>query len=137
MEVAVDCSWVGDAGVGVAFAGVKATWGWVSSVSGACVGTGVAAAGACVGVFVASGAGVLAGNGAVAAPGPGVAVGTGSGVSVGSAPCVVGLGADVASSTGAGSVATASLGVGVVSPQASRAASTISAIHVEHRPVLH
>ena len=83
-----------DAGVGASFVGVGPGVG----VSDASVGTGVAGSGGCVRVVVASGFGELAGNGAVSAPGLGAAVGSGVDVT--------GLGADVAASVEAGTVAT-------------------------------
>ena len=104
-------------------------------VAGVGVGTGTVAVGvgvdvgAGVGSDVTSGAGVLAGNGVVAAPGPGVAVETACGVSDGSGAGITGLGADVAASAGAGTVATAAPGAGVCSPQASRAAKINRTIH--------
>ena len=60
---------------------------------------------------------------------PGVAVGTGSGVCGGSAAGVTGLGSDVAAPAEAGTVAIAPPGVGVCSPQASRAARITRAVH--------
>ena len=81
-----------------------------------------------VGVIWASGAGELAGNGVVAAPGRCVAVGTARGVSAGSGAGVAGLGADVAPSVVAGTVATAAPGA-VCFPQASRAVRITRAIH--------
>ena len=119
VRVALDVTGV-DAGVGVAFVGVEAGVGSVVGVSGACVGTGVGAAMAAVGSDVASGAWVLAGNGVVAALGTVVSVGVACWVSVASGVGVTGLGADVAPSTEAWTVATAPPGVGVSSPQASR-----------------
>ena len=52
-----------------------------------------------------------------------------AGVSVGSGAGVTGLGADVAASVVAGTVATAPLGAGVCSPQASSVARIIRAVH--------
>ena len=65
----------------------------------------------------------------VAAPGLGVAVEDARGASDSPAPCVVGLGADVAAPVGPGTVATAAPGAGVCSPQASRAAKINRTIH--------
>ena len=96
-------------------------WG-SSSIRGVIALFGDSSLGAGVGSDVASGAGVLAGNGVVAAPGPEVSVETVCGVSVGSAEGVAGLCNDAGPSAVAGTVATAPPGVGVVSPQASRAA---------------
>ena len=93
-------------------------WGIDPPPGGRVSGSDVALSGA----SVPCGAWVLAGNAGVAALLPGGAVGTVRGVSVGSAPCVVGLGVDVAVPARAGTVATTSPGVGVCSPQASRAA---------------
>ena len=142
MEVAVDCSWVGDgvgsvaapvgvapgvagvtAGMGTVFVGVNAGMGPGVGVSGAFVGPAVGAAGAGVGSDVASGAGELAGNAVVAAPGPRGAVSSGA--------YVTGLSADVAASAGAGTVATAAPGAGVCSPHASRAARITRLSHRE------
>ena len=64
MEVAVDCSWIGD-GVGLVVVPV----GVVMGISGLEAGVGVAIA--WVGSDVASGVGELAGNALVAVPGPG------------------------------------------------------------------
>ena len=85
--------------------------------------------GAGVGSDVASGAGLLAGNGVVAALGTVVSIGVACGVAVGSAAGVTGLGNDVEPSAVAGTVASAPPCVGVVSPQASRAARITRAIH--------
>ena len=71
---------------------------------------------------VASGVCELAGNGVVTALGTVVSVGVACGVSVCTGAGVTGLGADVAAPAGAGTVATTPPGVGVCSPQASRAA---------------
>ena len=97
--------------------------------SGASVGTGVSVAGVCVGSDVAFGPCELAGNGVVAALGTVVSVGVACGVSVCSGAGVTGLGADVAPSTEAETVATASLGVGAWPPQASRAATITRVVH--------
>ena len=78
---------------------------------------------------VASWSWKLAGVAVFAALLPGVAVGTGSGVSGGSAAGVTGLGSDVAAPAEAGTVAIAPPGVGVCSPQASRAARITRAVH--------
>ena len=125
MEVSVDVTRAGDSvgpasvpvGVALDATGVDAGVGSVVGVSDASVGAGVAVSGVGDGVVVASGVGELAGNGVVAALRPGVAARTAC-----SAADVPGLGADVAASMEAGTVATASTGAGICSPQASRAA---------------
>ena len=118
-----------DTVVGAVFVGVGSGQGLSVCVSGAFVSASVIPAGAGVWVAVASGVRELAGNAVVAALGRWVAVGTGSWVSDGSGAGVTGLGADVAAPAGADTVATASPGVGVWSPQASRAARITRAIH--------
>ena len=81
------------------------------------------------GVAAGLGVGELAGNGVVAALGSGVAVRISCGVTVGSDAGVVGLRSDAAVSVGAGTVASAPPGVGVCSPQASRAARITRIAH--------
>ena len=79
MEVAVDCSLVDDAGVGVAFVDVKAgvgvgvkRLGCLRWNRGGWLGVGdVVVVDAVLGTVGVAGARVLAGNGAVAAPDPG------------------------------------------------------------------
>ena len=73
------------------------------------------------GSSVALGVWVLAGSGVFAALRSGVAVESACGVSAGIGASIGGLGADVAASVVAGTVATACLGVGAWSPQAIRA----------------
>ena len=109
-------------GTGIAAVGVWVDVGAGVGGSGASVGTGVSVDGVCVGSDVASGLWESVGNGVVAALGTVVSVGVACGVSVGSAAGVTGLGNDVEPSAVAGTVAAAPPGIGVVSPQASRAA---------------
>ena len=121
--------------MGTGFGAVGTSVGALFVATGAGVGTGTVVAGvvvdvgAGVGSDVAPGLRESVGNGAVAAPGLGVVVGTACWASAGSGAGVVALGADVAPSEEDGTVVTATPGVGVCSPQASRAARITKATH--------